>query len=215
MAPNSTIAAQFPGALVQNSYYEINPARGNSTDYIQLSGSSMATPVVSGAAALMLQNQPSLTPDQVKARLMKTATKVLPPYTTSFDRINHSAYNMQSDIFTVGAGYLDINAALNSNDLVPRPALSPSAVYNAATKHVSAVLNQALTWGDAMTWGEAITWGNSVFINGTALIWGEAMTWGDITTSGFALIWGESVTTSAGIQAMSADDGDQDSPPSS
>jgi len=146
---------------------------------------------------------------------MKTATKVLPPYTTSFDKIKLNAFNMQSDIFTVGAGYLDINAALNSNDLAPRPALSPNAVYDAVGKHVSVVLNYALTWGDAMTWGEAITWGNSVFINGTALIWGEAMTWGDITTSGFALIWGESVTTSAGIQAMSADDGDQDSPPSS
>src|SRR5580704_9779247 len=69
MAPNSTIAAQFPAALVPNSYYKVNPAPGNSTSYIQLSGTSMATPVVSGAAALMLQKTPSLTPDQVKARL--------------------------------------------------------------------------------------------------------------------------------------------------
>jgi serine protease AprX len=139
----------------------------------------------------------------------------LPPYTTSYDKINHFAFNMQSDIFTVGAGYLDINAALNNNDLVSRPALSPSAIYNSSTRHVSAVLNYALTWGDAMTWGQAMTWGNSVFINGTALIWGDAMTWGDITTTGFALIWGDSITTSTGIQAMDADDGDQDSPPSS
>jgi len=215
MAPNSTIAAEFPAALVQNSYYEVNAAPGNSTDYIQLSGTSMATPVVSGAAALMLQRQPSLTPDQVKARLMKTATKVLPPYTTSYDKINLKAFNMQSDIFAVGAGYLDINAALNSTDLATLPALSPSAFYNSATRHVSAVLNYALTWGDVMTWGQAMTWGNSVFISGTALIWGDAMTWGDITTTGFALIWGDSVTTSAGIQAMAADDGDQDSPPTS
>ncbi len=33
----------------------------------------MATPVVSGTVALMLQQNPALTPDQVKARLMKTA----------------------------------------------------------------------------------------------------------------------------------------------
>jgi serine protease AprX len=215
MAPNSTIAAEFPPALVPNSYYQVNPAPGNSTSYIMLSGTSMATPVVSGAAALMLQKQPNLTPDQVKARLMKTATKVFPLYTTSYGKLNHSAFNMQSDVFTVGSGYLDINAALNSTDLVTLPALSPSAVYNAVGRNVSVVLNYALTWGDAMTWGEAITWGNSVFINGTALIWGDAMTWGDITTTGFALIWGESVTTVSGITAMAADDGDQDSPPTS
>ena len=215
MAPNCTIAAEFPAALVPNSYYEVNPAPGNSSDYIQLSGTSMATPVVSGAAALMLQKQPSLTPDQVKARLMKTSTKVLPPYTMSYEKLSHAAYNMQSDIFTVGAGYLDVNAALNSTDLVTLPALSPSAVYNSASRHVSAVLNYALTWGDAITWGEAMTWGDSVFVNGSAIIWGEAMTWGDFTTTGFALIWGDSVTAASGIQAMAADDGDQDSPPTS
>jgi serine protease AprX len=215
MAPNSTIAANFPAALVPNSYYEVNPAPGNSSDYMMLSGTSMATPVVSGAAALMLQKQPSLTPDQVKARLMKTATKVFPLYTTSYDKLYHNAFNMQSDIFTVGAGYLDINAALNSTDVATLPALSPSAVYNAAARDVSVAVNYSLTWGDAMTWGEAMTWGDSVFISGTALIWGDAMTWGDITTTGFALIWGDSVTTISGIQALAADDGDQDTPPTS
>jgi serine protease AprX len=215
MAPNSTIVSEFPPALVPNSYYEASPAPGNSTSYIQLSGTSMATPVVSGAAALMLQKTPSLTPDQVKARLMKTSTKVMPPYTTSYDKIYNVAYNMQSDIFTVGAGYMDINAALNSTDLATLPALSPSAVYNTSGQNVSVVVNFALTWGDALIWGEALTWGDSVFVNGTALIWGDAMTWGNVNATGFALIWGESVTTMSGIQAMAADDGDQDSPPSS
>ena len=43
----------------------------------------MAAPVVSGAVALMLQQNPSLTPDQVKARLMKTAWKGFGQYTSS------------------------------------------------------------------------------------------------------------------------------------
>jgi len=130
MAPNSTIAALFPKTLVQNSYYQANATWGTSTDYIRLSGTSMATPVVSGAAALMLQKQPGLTPDQVKARLMKTATKNFTLYNTNYDEVNHFAFNTQSDIFTVGAGYLDINAALNSNDLATLPALSPTVGYN-------------------------------------------------------------------------------------
>jgi serine protease AprX len=210
MAPNNTLATLYPQTRVQNSYYQNNAPQGTSTDYFRLSGTSMATPVVSGAAALMLQKQPGLNPDQVKARLMKTASKTFSLFNTSFDEVNHFAFNTQSDIFTVGAGYLDINAALNNNDLVTLPALSPNVVYDPVGKHVKKLVNQALTWGDALIWGDAMIWGNSVFVNGTALIWGDAMVWGDVTTSGFALIWGDSVTASSAILAMDADDGDQD-----
>lgn len=41
--------------------------------YTTLSGTSMATPICAGIVAQMLQVDPSLTPDQVKERLMKTA----------------------------------------------------------------------------------------------------------------------------------------------
>jgi serine protease AprX len=44
--------------------------------YFRLSGTSMATAVVSGTAALMLQNKPGLTPNQVKGALMASARKV-------------------------------------------------------------------------------------------------------------------------------------------
>lgn len=44
--------------------------------YFSLSGTSMATPVCAGVVAQMLQNNISLTPDQVKTRLMKTAKKL-------------------------------------------------------------------------------------------------------------------------------------------
>jgi len=58
---------------------------GASSDYFQLCGTSMATPAVSGAALLLLQKDPTLTAGQVKARLMKTATKTFPTQTTSVD----------------------------------------------------------------------------------------------------------------------------------
>ena len=53
--------------------------------------------MVSGAVALLLQDEPNLTPDQVKHRLMATANKTWPGYNAA----------------QTGAGYLDINAAVN------------------------------------------------------------------------------------------------------
>jgi serine protease AprX len=41
--------------------------------YTECSGTSMATPLVAGVCALLLQKEPMLTPDEVKARLMSTA----------------------------------------------------------------------------------------------------------------------------------------------
>src|SRR5258706_15504688 len=108
LSPTSTLASNS-SQLVPNSYYQISGV-GNSTNYLRLSGTSMATPVVSGAAALLLEQYPSLTPDQVKARLMKTAQKSMPLFPSAVDRITHASFNLQSDIFAVGAGYLDIQA---------------------------------------------------------------------------------------------------------
>jgi serine protease AprX len=45
-------------------------------NYIRLSGTSMSAPMVAGAVALLLQDEPELTPDQVKYRLMNTGTTI-------------------------------------------------------------------------------------------------------------------------------------------
>ena len=44
--------------------------------YLSLSGTSMAAPVVTGTVALMLQANPNLTPNLVKAILQYTAQAV-------------------------------------------------------------------------------------------------------------------------------------------
>lgn len=73
----------------------------------------MAAPMVSGAAALLLQKEPGLTPDQVKARLMKTACKAFPATSTAVGPLSGEAFTSQY----VGAGYLDVVAALNKPDV--------------------------------------------------------------------------------------------------
>jgi serine protease AprX len=66
LAPGTpTLAAEYPQNAVPLSYYLDTAGSGTSANYMLLSGTSMATPVVSGAAADLLQAHPSLTPDQV------------------------------------------------------------------------------------------------------------------------------------------------------
>ena len=76
LAPGSTLASEYPGNVLAASGLYHAPVSGTPL-YFSLSGTSMATPVVSGAAALMIEKDPTLTPDTVKARLMKTASKTL------------------------------------------------------------------------------------------------------------------------------------------
>jgi len=131
-----TLYALYPQNLIPVADYTASNTGNISSNYYRLSGTSMAAPMVSGAVALLLQQSPSLAPDQVKARLMKTAYKTFPQYSTYTDPTTGITYTEQYDIFTVGAGYLDIVAALNNTDLAPATsgsALSPTAVYNAAT----------------------------------------------------------------------------------
>jgi serine protease AprX len=82
----------------------------------------MATPVVSGSVAVMLQKDPTLTPDMVKARLMKTASKTFPIVFFSTDPTTGVTYTDVYDPFTRGAGYLDIAATLaNTDQITARP----------------------------------------------------------------------------------------------
>ncbi len=210
LAPNSTLATQYPQTLVPNNYYETGLVTGNSSNYLRLSGTSMATPVVSGAAALLIQQNPSITPDQVKARLMKTASKSFSLYTTAFDLWSLFSFSNQSDIFTIGAGYLDINAALNNTDLVSYPALSPTAVLDSATGRVYIQRGGNNVWGtlDSIVWGDTLVWGTAV-LNGLNVT-GNSLVWGDTVFGAMdSIVWGDTLLSSAPPQALSADDGDQ------
>lgn len=64
--------------------------------YTQISGTSMATPFIAGTVALMLDADPTLSPDEVKSILTQTASR-MPGY----------------DDFEVGAGYVNVYGAVD------------------------------------------------------------------------------------------------------
>ena len=186
-APGSYLATQYAANDdVPMSYYAPSGASGMSSTYLQLSGTSMASPVVAGAAALLLQANPKLSPDSVKARLMVSADKWAAPAA-------NGTPTGQADPCTYGAGYLDIPAALNSTVVATQPALSPTLTQDAQG---NVYLNaSSITSASHIIWGTGITdlhiiWGTSA-LSGTSTLTASHIIWG---TSVWAdhIIWGTS-----------------------
>ena len=199
-APGATLEASYPAELV-------NGNDGNN-DYFTLSGTSMATPVVSGAVALLLQQNSKLTADQVKARLMKTTYKTMP--VSSVGYVPHLKQNFTSfyDLLSIGAGFLDMQTAVSSTDLAPATvgaALSPSLVYNPSNGTVSLVEGNgsvaagSVVWGSSVVWGTSVVWGANV--SGSSVVWGSSLPWNTNALSAFSVVWGSS--TGTGTQATS------------
>jgi len=180
-------------AKVSGSYLATSPTWA-STNFMELSGTSMAAPVVAGTAALILQKSPNVSPDVVKARMMKTAWKGLPLNTTYTDPATGLTQTIQQDLFTLGAGYLDINAALASTDTIPagKTAASPTVTYDSLTRTIRMVGGSSVIWGDSTTWSRSVVWGDSL-LAGTSVLWGDSVVWGDSLAAGFSVVWGDSV----------------------
>ncbi len=157
--------------------YMTNPPPGTPVEYFTLSGTSMAAPVVSGAAALLLQANPNLTPDTLKARLMVSADK----WTYALGL---------GDAMTFGAGYINVLAALQCTLIPTQRALSPSLSQNLLLGLVLIDANNVISgvggiWGiSALSsfssiYGSGALWGHNILINSTAIsgngaIWGHS-----------------------------------------
>ncbi len=127
----------------------------NGASYFRLTGTSMATAVISGEVALLLERHPELTPDQVKAVLMGTSRP--------FGQTSGSTPPNGS----IGAGLGDAYAAVNSGprgsaNRGRRPAdATASSLY-------AALYGQPLSWLNGLLGGllwNLFTWDNLAWDN--------------------------------------------------
>ena len=185
----TSLSQVYPQNIVSRTYYQNSPATNGSNQYFMLSGTSMATPVVSGAVADLLQAQANLTPDQVKAKLMLTAYKTFPSSSVATDPATGTVYVSQYDIFTVGAGYLDMQAALSDSNVATGTALSPSVSYDPVSGFVYLATDPSAVWDSRAVWGARAVWGTSE-VDATRAVWGTTAIWGTSSLDGFRAVWG-------------------------
>jgi serine protease AprX len=126
--------------------------------YLSLSGTSMAAPVVTGTVALMMQANPALTPNLVKAILQYTAE-----------------HKSRYDALTQGGGFLNARGAVQL----------AKSFTNGADQNIAdrTEWNKHINWGNhrigggvlrpnANAWGVNVIWGSSTTDEGDTIVWG-------------------------------------------
>jgi len=160
---NKLIATASPNSTLVTSFPQLKTGRLTDPDeqVMYLSGTSMAAPVVAGAAALLIDTNPTLTPNLVKAILMYTAQPL-------------RNYNTLEQ----GAGMVNFDGAVRVARLVKSNA--GSLVNGNALLSASLPASQS-----SVISGETVYWGKGVVTNYGILYGDELMTkWQAMYASG-------------------------------
>jgi serine protease AprX len=139
-------------------------AQTASQPYLSLTGTSMAAPVATGTIALMLQANPALSPNAVKAILQFTAE-----------------YRPGYDVLTQGAGFLNARGAVQLARLL--------AQRSRNTPSTESLQSEWAMWSRHIIWGNRLVAGGvlSAFANA----WQPSVMWGaERTPSGEPVVWG-------------------------
>jgi serine protease AprX len=133
-----------------------------SEPYLRLTGTSMAAPIVTAAIALMLEANPALTPNAIKAILQYTAEV--------HNGIDH---------LTQGAGFLNVRGAVE----LARAFANSSSPWPLELSSDPVRWNRHIIWGRtriavpmlsaaANAWRLGVTWGDARTANGEPIRWG-------------------------------------------
>jgi serine protease AprX len=215
VAPGTRIVSlEAKGSYLRATYPTWHVAGSGTNAYFRLSGTSMATAVVSGGVALLLDANPGLTPGQVKVALQMGATFV-----------------PDGGLIGAGAGSVNFPAALKlaQSGLIPGllntlegllgsgsgatfrdSGTLINRIYNNTGLHLLGFLDSVLFWLQAdsaesgvlnllglgnplaqvpanwLVWGEVAGWSGSTYI-----VWGDSIQ----SPSGQYIVWGDSEHT--------------------
>ena len=200
VAPGTgTVSIFGPGSTFESTMSQFLLSGSMATaslPYLSLSGTSMAAPVVSGTVALMLQANPNLTPNAVKAILQYTAQEY-PGY----------------DGLTQGAGFLNAVGAVRlarffvtarPGDRYPVQSIWSKHIIWGSHRLTGGVLTPtANAWSLGTTWGVATAFGGENIVWGTVLaadniVWGTALSadnivWGTALAAD-NIVWGTALS---------------------
>ncbi|HEY7285493.1 MAG TPA: S8 family peptidase [Vicinamibacterales bacterium] len=165
VAPGTgTVSLAVPGSLfyVTKVANLLNGSLGLGVKpYLALSGTSMAAPVVSGTVALMLQANPNLTPNLIKAILQYTSQR-------------YQGYSPLRQ----GAGFLNSYGAV-------RLARFYATAHYGDRMPVQSIWSQQIIWGNHKLKGGYINPTSNAWA--TNIVWGMVKTMGD---AGDNIVWG-------------------------
>jgi serine protease AprX len=153
-------------SLLQLTYPLLQPVAG----YQKLNGTSMSAPAVAGAAALVLQANPTLTAHTVKAILQFTSQRM-----SSFD------------VMTQGAGQINVAGAVRLAKMIYADATPGKRWLRSGRKPIGADLlsGENVFWGRAIVWGKNIVATNQLYVRAT--MWDDNIVWGmDLDN----IVWG-------------------------
>jgi serine protease AprX len=156
--PSSFLSSARSGSLLAGTVVK------SYLPYLSLSGTSQAAPVVAGTVALMLQANPTLTPNAVKAILQYTAEA-----SDTYDPL------------TQGSGFLNARGAVGLALYFGAPESSPYLDYTAS------IWSGQLIWANrriltgfllpaATGWGSDVVWGSWSTPSGAGVSWGLTFT---------------------------------------
>ncbi len=209
VAPGNKIpGSRAKGSWIDTHHPELRIRGGDDDDddddeshYLRLSGSSMATAFVSGTAALMLQANPDLTPHQVKAILMLTASKLTWP-----------------KMLEQGNGMVNALTAVRiaeAADTVTQSLTRPVPLnWQSGTERVWAGgamavadrilytglvdINQAVAWGSGLDWSQLLlpvdsrAWSDGLFAP-DSVFWTDGIFFTDSTLWTDSVFWTDNV----------------------
>jgi len=206
---NKIVSLEANGSSLSVDYSVLHVAGSGTNAYMRMSGTSMATPMVSGGVALLLQGTPGLNPAQVKIALQSGAS-----YLPDAGLMGGGAgsVNFWEARKTTANGLTSLLGRITGSLLGPTGAFYWDAgtmtrrLYNGNGLRLLGLLDLSLVWGNTslLRWDELNLVGLTnplALIPANNLIWGQVATW----TSSSQIMWGDTIYDPTGQQIMWGD----------